>query len=164
MPDDPPKLNGAVAESKGAAAVPKGAGAPSPLPLAAATAASPDMGELLGGPHVKLKPPVSPHSPRIRVNSSTDMYVPLERTLSLTSMCAWGVLGWLMNMAEQQDRSNSANKYTKMSTGHCACSARSRITGSRAVPAGADDAAAPELNAAGWLEPKAIGAVVTGPG
>ena len=41
---------------------------------------------------------------------------------------------------------------------------RSRATGSRAVPAGADDAPAAELNAAGWLVPKAIGAVVTGPG
>ncbi len=56
MPDDPPKLNGAAAEPKGAAAV------PSPLPLAAAPPASPDIGELLGGPHVKLKPPVSPLS------------------------------------------------------------------------------------------------------
>lgn len=41
---------------------------------------------------------------------------------------------------------------------------RSHVTGSRAVPAGADDAPAAELNAAGWLVPKAIGAVATGPG
>ena len=50
MPDDAPK------PAQGAAAV------PSPLPLAAAPPASPDIGDLLGGPHVKLKPPVSPHS------------------------------------------------------------------------------------------------------
>ncbi len=57
VPDDAPKpAQGAAAVLKGAAAV------PSPSPLAAAPPASPDIGELLGGPHVKLKPPVLPHS------------------------------------------------------------------------------------------------------
>ncbi len=41
---------------------------------------------------------------------------------------------------------------------------RSRVIGSRAVPAGTDDAPAAELNAVGWLVPKAIGAVAIGPG
>jgi len=103
MPDDPPK------PAQGAAAVLKGASAvPSPLPLAAAPSASPDIGELLGGPHVKLKPPELPHSQCIRAKSSTDMYVPLETALSLTRMmCVWDTLGsypahrQLINMAEQ---------------------------------------------------------------
>ena len=73
MPDDAPKLGGAAAVPKGAAVVLKGAAAvPSPLPLAAAPLASPDIGELLGGPHVKLRPPVLPHSQCIRANSPTD--------------------------------------------------------------------------------------------
>ena len=129
MPADPPKpAQGAAAVPKGAAAVLKGASAvPSPLPLAAAPPASPDIGELLGGPHVKLRPPVSPHSQRIRANSSTDMYVPLETALSLTRLCAWGALGsyptrrQLMNMAEQPEKSSCANKHLQMSTGHCTC-------------------------------------------
>lgn len=63
MPDDLPELGGAAAVPKRADAVPKGAAAvPSPLPSAAAPPASPDISEILGGPHVKLMPPVLPHS------------------------------------------------------------------------------------------------------
>lgn len=94
MPDDPPKLGGAAAVPKGAAAV------SSPLPLAGAPPAFPDrdIGELLGGPHVKLMPPVLPQFHCIRANSSPDMYVPLEITLSLTRMCAWGASGFIPNI------------------------------------------------------------------
>ncbi len=128
MPDDPPKLKGAAAVPKGAAAVLKGAAAvPSPLPLAAAPPASPDIGELLGSPHVKPRPPVSPHSQHIRANFPTDMYVFLKTNPSLTRMCACGAFDsytthrQVMNMAEQQEKSSCANKHMQMSTDYCTC-------------------------------------------
>lgn len=121
VPDDPPKLGGAAAVLKGAAAV------SSPLPLAGAPPAPDrDIGELLGGPHVKLMPPVLPHFHCIRANSSPGMYPHGDNFVPDKNVCM-GCFGFIPNIQTgvvhgwATRRGAAVQKNMQMSTGHCTC-------------------------------------------